>query len=217
MQKFKDQIDEKYFNFYKIFINRNFQTPIKASNIWQNALSYIQLTSASFPSRVVMRERRILKIIKTKLQRDIKWIKSIISIKLFIVRRCGILTYYDLHLYNLYNGPPPLCLDNYWTLDRSIDSHYVTSLHLRNCIVLFCRLFWLIEMSSHDQLRRGVFLPLYFTVTSLMVSNIELLRSNIFLSSGSPLTLGRLGYLLRARALQVTLPSQWGQKTGGSK
>lgn len=72
MQKFKDQIDEKYFNFYKIFINRNFQTPIKASNIWQNALSYIQLTSASFPSRVVMRERRILKIIKTKLQRDIK-------------------------------------------------------------------------------------------------------------------------------------------------
>ena len=131
MQKFKDQIDEKYFNFYKIFINRNFQTPIKASNIWQNALSYIQLTSASFPSRVVMRERRILKIIKTKLQRDIKWIKSIISIKLFIVRRCGILTYYDLHLYNLYNGPPPLCLDNYWTLDRSSDSHHVTSLHLR--------------------------------------------------------------------------------------
>ena len=57
MQKFKDQIDEKYFNFYKIFINRNFQTPIKASNIWQNALSYIQLTSASFPSSCTAGEK----------------------------------------------------------------------------------------------------------------------------------------------------------------
>ena len=71
-------------------------------------------------------------------------------------------------------------------------------------------------INEDQQLRRAVFLPLYYTVISLMVSSchIMIIIGLPCHGPGPPLALGSLGDLLRTHPLPIFVPAQWGKKTG---
>ena len=71
-------------------------------------------------------------------------------------------------------------------------------------------------INEDQQLRRAVFLPLYYTVISLMVSSCHtmIIIGLPCHGPGPPLALGSLGDLLRTHPLPIFVPAQWGKKTG---
>lgn len=69
-------------------------------------------------------------------------------------------------------------------------------------------------INEDQQLRRAVFLPLYYTVISLMVSGDTIVLSYhdyhwlLCHGPGPPLALGSLGDLLRTHPLPIFVPAQ---------
>ena len=78
-------------------------------------------------------------------------------------------------------------------------------------------------INEDQQLRRAIFLPLYYTVISLMVSGDTIVLSYhhyhwlLCHGPGPPLAVGSLGDLLRTHPLPIFVPAQWGKKTGDSR
>ena len=73
---------------------------------------------------------------------------------------------------------------------------------------------------ERENIRRNLFLPLYFTVISLMVSHLQVLVwmfCMFWMCSGSVISVGSLGHLLPADEVQVSLPSPRGQTAGRGK